>query len=317
MLSEDLTTTLRARSADIETSGSSILMNLERRIATSRRHRRIAATGAVVALVAGTILGVAVATNDASRGQPTPALAGATKVPCATPTREVPGYLDWPCPAVTLTPYDRAAIHHLRTFTALMPGVSSPARVPDGSDAESPSDVAIRVLAMGPLPNSRPGSTVVHAEVWFLDGTGPASIVTSYGFHASEEPQWTLPHVVHDWVPAGDGTRNGLAGNPIIFLDAPPSIELPRLPDECQRLADTKPNERHGGYLAACTDTVVARADVANIRMIGPHGQLGALNPVTDGLAGLDSTRTHRPNWRIQALDADGNIIGSVPFAVR
>jgi hypothetical protein len=307
MLTEELTSTLRAHADDVDAPRSSLLVDLEHRIITSRRRRRAGATGAAVLLVVGVTIGVVAASISPGRkGQSPPVLTDATSVPCATPAREVPDYLDWPCPEGTLTPYDREAIHHLLTFTTLSPTASNP--------NVKPPDVAVRVLAMGPLPNSRAGSTVVHAEVWQRDGTGPATIVTSYGFHASAAPRWARPRNGDEWVPGGDAMGTKLPGDPVMFLDVPPGLDLPRRPDECQHMADTKPNKRHGGYFAACTDTVVTRAGVANVRTIGPHGQLGALDRVTDGLAGLDTTRSQRPNWRIQALDASGNVIGSIPF---
>jgi hypothetical protein len=310
MLTEDLTASLRARAGDIQAAPSSMLADLERRVATNRRRRRAAASGAVVLLIAAVSVGVAVATGGPGTSvQPAPSIDAATTVPCATPARTVPGYLDWPCPSRTLTRYDEQVIHHLRTFTALLPFPSSDSRA-------TPSDLAIRVLAMGPLPNSRPGSTVIHAEVWLRDGTGPATLVTSYGFHVAAAPRWTRAHAVDGWSPAGDGSDPRPPGDPVLFLDSPPSLDIPRPPDECQRMADTKPDPRHGGYFAACTDTAVTRADVASIRTVGPHGQHGPLTAVTDGLAGLDTTRVQRPNWTIQALDADGNVIGSVPFQI-
>jgi hypothetical protein len=306
VLTDDLRTTLRDRARDVTAVPSGLLDGIERK--RSRHRRRLAATtgGAAIA-TAAVVMGVIVLVGAGSHDGQGATITGAGPVPCAEPTREVLNYVDWPCPTNPVSDYDRQEFDLMLT-RGDMAGFGSTG--PGAGDAE---DLDYRVLAFGALPNSRASSSVVFAEVWQRAGNTPAhdfvmytSLDTLYPGQLSVPPTGApLPGLF------GGGPMQ--AGDPKMFVAAPPTLHHRTTLRACTRRVKKPPAPKHG-YVAGCTDTVFVRAGITAIRVVQPDGHTDAPIPVDSGLAGLSRFAQARKGWSIQGLDADGNVVATVAY---
>jgi hypothetical protein len=302
MLTEDLTATLRDHAEDITGTPASLLTAVERRM-QQHHHRRVASvTAATVFVVAAvSVAAVVLADSHSSRGSTRVSIAGSTQVPCDQPSRAVPHYIAWPCASGAVSAYDE------QEFDAIAPLALRNV---------SAKGLQIRVLAFGPLPNSRPGSTVVYAEVWPRYGDEPASGFASYSVPARLQPGYhgkTAPDA-----PLLESAVGGSlpAGRQALFVDAPVGYSNAATPHSCEQMDNNPPTNDQHDYLAPCADTVVARQGVTAIRVVDSKGKIGPAIPVHNGLAGLTDTAEGRRGWTIQGLNDRGTVIASTPYEV-
>jgi hypothetical protein len=296
MLTDDLATSLRDHADSVRAEPAMMLAGVADRTRRHQRIRRIA-VGATVVLVAGAIVGAVHLTdthNDTGRISP----AGATRVRCDTPTRTVRQLLDWPCLPGSYNRYYSQQTQELRNeadtlFAGLYPHLQ------------------VRVLGFGPVPNGRPGSTVVFAEFWQRGGSTPAK----FGYNFAKPARFS-PSLQN--APTGDPTvfpylvGSMPAGNPALIVTRPDGTFRVGSRKECAAIASNR--ARVGiSHPASCSDTVVARGGITAIRVDEGDGHFGPAIPVHAGLAGL-ADRVH-PTWTIQGLSNSGAVVASIPYA--
>lgn len=271
-----------------------------------RRHRVAAAasTCLVVAVVAS--VGVVIARTSAD--SPSQVSSGTTAARCDTPTRVVPGFVDWPCVTPVPSHYEQLQIQ--QTFQQ---GVTLwPTTVVE-------TDLQMRVLGFGPLPNSRPDTSLVYAEVWQRTGSTAARMVATvaapihdYGKRAVRNAE---QHGVNPRDPlAAVGASGPMPqGDPGLYINLEVGFRHPEPKNACQTMERNLRPRPH--YPTACTDTVIARQDITQIRTVDPGGRADAPLAVTSGgLAGLPYTDQYRHGWHIQGLDSSGDVVTTVPY---
>lgn len=271
-----------------------------------RRHRiaAVASTCVVVAVVAA--IGVVVVRN--SNHSPTQLSSGSTTARCDTPDRAVPDLLDWPCMTATPTGYDQQQISQTLTLAAIL----WPTDVNE-------ADLQIRVLGFGPLPNSRPGTSLVYAEVWERSGTTPARIIYSvtapvhYFGRAAVRNAALHGLGPNDPEVPGGGTGDTTSGGSGLFVALTVEFKHPEPRDACEAMLNT-PVPPKTAYPSACTDTVIARPDIAAIRIVHANGDVDQPIPVVNGLAGINYPNEYRHGWTIQGLDSAGDVVATVPY---
>jgi hypothetical protein len=296
MLTDDLATSLRDHADSVRGDPEVILAAVSDRTRRHNRHRG-AAAGATLVLVAGAIVGAVQLTNSRSDAGGS-SVAGAAPVPCDKPTRTVPHFLDWPCPPGTFNQYYSQQTEVFQGEAGVL--------FPGAADAH----LQVRVLGFGPVPNGRPGSTVVFAELWQRRGRTSAMI----GYNLAKPAKFS-PN--SDVAPPGDAVVFPYlvgpmpAGKPALIVTRPIGTFGVDSRKECQAIAS---NRAHlsVSHPAACGDTVVARSGIAAIRVDEGDGHFGPVIPVHAGLAGL-ADRLH-PTWTIQGLGTAGTVVGSVPY---
>jgi hypothetical protein len=295
MLTDDLATSLRDHADKVYPEPGVTLAGVASRTRRHNRTRRIAA-GVTLALVAGAIVSAVQLTEGHSQPGGV-SVAAAVRIPCDTPTRPVPQFLDWPCPTGSFSRYYSQQTEALRTeadtlFAGLYP------------------DLQFRVLGFGPVPNGRPGSTVVYAEIWQRGGHTPAKIGYSFA-----KPARFSPNV--DGAPADDAVVFPSlvgpmpAGNPSLIVTRPVGTFGVKSPRECRAITSGRARLTIS-HPASCSDTVVARRGIAAIRVVEGVGHFGPVIPVHEGLAAL-ADHMH-PTWTIQGLSRTGTVLASIPY---
>jgi hypothetical protein len=210
-------------------------------------------------------------------------------------------YIDWPCAQGPVDAYFRELFDHPNRF---MPNIAT-------------FDRDARVLAYGDIPASRPGGRFVVAEVWKAD-TLKTKLIVMFTQPAGVLPQSTQDHLAQYGVGPSDrvGSVAGAEPTPppvgaLIVVSTPhPSRHYVT---NCDAQLARIPDARHG-YLAACSNIVVTRSDVAAIRLLHNGMVIGQPIPVSNRATGLPSPRANRPGWTIEAINADGDIVGSAPW---
>jgi hypothetical protein len=304
MLIDDLRSTLRDHADMVDAVPGTVLDGIERKRVIHRRRRFAAATGGTVLVTAAVTVGALLPGDAGSSNRKAVSVGGSGAVPCAEPARNVPNFLDWPCPTGPVSAYERQEFAQMRQWGGL------------GSHGNAASDkFDFRVLAFGPVPHSRQSSSFVFAEDWLRDGSSPvlsfisyASLDTLYPFPQARPPTGAP-------LQAGSGGGPMPAGDPAMFVAAPPSIprDMRTTLKACNRRIQ-RPMTRPTGYVTACTDMVLVRAGITAIRVVQPHGQMDPAIPVTSGVAGLERFAQGRRGWSIQGLDANGKVVATVPY---
>ncbi|HEX3897841.1 MAG TPA: hypothetical protein VHW74_01610 [Mycobacteriales bacterium] len=264
-----------------------------------RRRRTAAITG--VAGVAVVAAAAAVAVQATGENGSSVTIGNRTGgAPCADPPASVHNAMLWPCPQQTPNSFF-AAIFDKPDFY-LTPG--------------APHPLEHRILAFGPLPNSRPGSAVVVGEFWPAKNAESASLFVAYaspgkdqiGIARPEEPSGP-----NGPVPQMEGSGEISASDRAMILISPPRLPGPPAATTCSELAQSKP-QRNRGYLAACSDAVVVRSDITSVQVVHDGAEVGSPIAVTDGLAGLAGPQEQRPGWRIEGLDSSGAVVQTIPW---
>jgi hypothetical protein len=297
MLTDDLAASLRDHADSVHGEPAVMLAGVADRTRRHNRTRRISA-GATLVLVAGAIVG-AVQLTDTHSDTGRISVGGAAPVPCDTPARTVPQLLDWPCLTGSFTRYYSQQTQALRNqadvlFDGLYP------------------DLQVRVLGFGPVPNGRPGSTAVFAEIWQRGGRTSAKLGFSFA-----KPARLSPNPQN--APTGDPVVFPYlvgpmpAGNPPLIVTRPVGTFAVTSRKECRAIASNRARLTIS-HPASCGDTVLARPGIAAIRVVEGNGHLGPVIPVHAGLAGLADRRIH-PGWTIQGLSSSGAVVASVPYA--
>jgi hypothetical protein len=262
-----------------------------------RRRRTLLVTGAVclAVLAATTVVGVRSVGGDGSSVTVGNRTGGA---PCADPPSSVHNAMLWPCPQQRPTAFFEAMFS--RPDFYLTPG--------------APQALRHRILAFGPLPNSRPGSAVVVGEFWQAQRADIANLFVAYaspgkdqiGIARPEEPSGP-----NGPVPQLEGNGRIPASDRAMILISPPRLPGPPAATTCSALAQSGP-QRNRGYLAACSDTVVVRSDITSVQLVHDGAEVGSPIAVTDGLAGLSSPQEQRTGWQIEGLDSSGAVVQTI-----
>jgi hypothetical protein len=296
MLTDDLATSLRDHADSVRGEPAMMLEAVANRTRRYNRTRRVA-VGAMLVLVTGAIVGAVQLTNT-HREPSGVSVAGATLVPCDTPIRTVPQFLDWPCLAGSFTGY-----YAEQTQAVQAEAIDLFAGTPI-------ADLQVRVLGFGPVPNGRPGSTVVYAEVWQRGGHTSAKIGYNFAKPAQFSPSSgeapaddavVFPYLIGPMPP----------GDPSLIVTRPVGTFAVKSRQECRAIASNRARLTIS-HPASCSDTVLARPGIAALRVDKGDGHFGPVIPVHAGLAGLaDSVH---PTWTIQGLSSTGSLIASVPY---
>jgi hypothetical protein len=297
MLTDDLATSLRDHADSVRGEPAVMLEAVANRTRRYNRTRRVAA-GAILVLVTGAIVGAVQLTNT-NREPGGVSVGGAVRVPCDTPARVVPQLLDWPCLTGSFSRYYNQQTQALRAEAIdLFAGVPA-------------ADLQVRVLGFGPVPNGRPGSTVVYAEVWQRGGRTSAKI----GYNFAKPAQFSPGS---DQAPADDAVVFPYlvapmpAGNPSLLVTRPVGTFAVKSRKECRAIASNRARLTVS-HPASCSDTVVARPGIVAIRVGEGDGHFGPVIHVHAGLAGLGDG-VH-PTWTIQGLSSTGSVVASVPYS--
>jgi hypothetical protein len=297
MLTDDLAASLRDHADSVRGDPAVILAAVSDRTRRHNRTRRVAA-GATLVLVAGGIVGAVQLTNSRSDTGGV-SVAGAGMVPCDTPARTVPHFLDWPCPPGPFTRYYSQQTQAFQGEASVL-FAGNPA-----------GDLEVRVLGFGPVPNGRPGSTVVFAELWQRGGRTSAKIGYNFAkparFSPSPENAPTGDAMVFPYLVGPMPT-----GNPSLIVTRPVGTFAVTSRKECTAIASNRAR-LSVSHPASCGDTVLAGRAIAAIRVVDGRGRLGPAIPVRAGVAGLADRRIHR-GWTIQGLSSTGAVLASVPY---
>jgi hypothetical protein len=259
-----------------------------RRKAHYERFAPIAIAAAVVAIVVAAIAG------SAGSSSPTQVSSSNGRVRCEVPTRPLPGYLGWPCPTGT------TAVRNQTLLGAMLRDYVRTLDRPYSSDPGAPPNYAwhMRVLAAQPVTGVQGGFTFLAAEVWPAD-RGRAIIL--YSESGGSHPRVLIGSAQPASLPVYN-TR-------IIRAD----VGVP--PQACNVVG------RIHGNPTGCTAVFLVRSDAASVRLLGPRGEPPLTVPVRGGIAELPtvSSRPTSPTgapellrqWRVQALNEHGNVIGT------
>jgi hypothetical protein len=297
MLTDDLATSLREHADSVQGEPAVTLAGVADR---TRRHNRtrLVAPLATLVLVSGVILGGVQLTHTHSSDADGGSVAGAVQVPCDTPARTVPRFLDWPCLSGSFSRYYSQQTEAFQQEAALL------------FAGERDADLEVRVLGFGPVPNGRPGSTVVFAELWQRGGHTAAQLGYNFAKPAQFSPS-------SDKAPADDAVVFPYlvgpvpAGSPSLIVTGRRGTFGVRSRKECRAIASNRARVTIS-HPASCSDTVVARGGIAAIRVVKGGGHFGPVIPVRAGLAAL-ADRVH-PTWTIQGLSSTGTVLASVPY---
>jgi hypothetical protein len=298
MLTDELTASLREHADSVSGDPAMMLAAVANRTKRHNRTRGVAA-GAMLVLAAGAIVS-AVQLANTHRHAGGVSVGGAVPVPCDTPTQVVPRLLDWPCLTGSFSRY-----YNQQTQAIKDEAIDLFAGVPAAD-----LDLQVRVLGFGPVPNGRPGSTVVYAEVWQRGSRAAAKIGYNFAKPAKFSPG-------SDQAPADDAVAFPYlvapmpAGDPALIVTRPMGTFAVRSRKECRAIASNQA-PLTVSHPASCSDTVVAQGGITAIRIDQGDGHVGPLTPIVAGIAGL-AEGVH-PSWTIQGLDSSGAVIASVPY---
>ncbi|HVV75671.1 MAG TPA: hypothetical protein VHC43_06505 [Mycobacteriales bacterium] len=298
MLTEDLREVLHERAADVDADAMSLLADLEVRLSRRRLGRPLVAALVAAAVVAASVV---VSIRLAGSAAHDVSVADSNGVPCATPAVTPVHYIDWACAPGPVDAYFRDVFDH-------------PSQVM--SDIAT-FDRDARVLAYGDMPASRPGGRFVVAELWNPD-TLKTRLVVVFTQPAGVLPPSTQEHLARYGVGPNDPVGSAGIEDPtpppvgaLMVVSTPhPSTHFAA---SCSAQLAQVPGPRHA-YLAACSNIVIARSDVAELRLLHNGVVIGQPVPVRNRATGLPSPRANRPGWTIEALNADGDIVGAVPW---
>jgi hypothetical protein len=214
-----------------------------------------------------------------------PAQGAPTAVRCDAPIRAVPGYLNWPCGSERATGYFQTGFRDM--FVGFEKILNVAPAGPDG--------LQMRVLAYGKVPGVTGNPGFIAAEFWRARG-GRARVAYS----ESQGP--TGPYLV-----ARLSSPNAVAYNlDLVFSN--PGVSA-------ATCFDISP--AHQAAPPQCTDIFLVRPGITALRLVRP-GLAEDTVAVRHGFAGLPAT-SNRPadhrNWQVEALDAQGNVVGTVGYA--
>jgi hypothetical protein len=297
MLIDDLAASLREHADSVRSEPAVTLAGVADRTRRHNRSRRLAPIATLV-LVSGVIVGAVHLTTTHSSGTGRVSGAGAVRVPCDTPTRTVPQFLDWPCPTGSFSRYYSQQTQAFQQEADVL------------FAREPAADLEVRVLGFGPVPNGRPGSTVVFAELWQRGGRTAALLGYNFAKPAQFSPN-------SDEAPADDAVVFPYlvgpmpAGNPQLLVTGRSGTFAVTSRTECRAIASNRARLTisHPG---SCSDTVLARPGIAAIRVVEGVGHFGPVIPVRAGLAAL-ADHVH-PTWTIQGLSSTGAVLASAPY---